>query len=157
MATARGWRRARVSQARFWALGARRLLNYPDVPEVELGYVAAFVALGFAHQFVAGDIKSFHRRGDIVARSDCPVAPAVIARWHERLRPARNAILHLGERPKPNREIRTAFSPGSVNLAVWQGRPPKKIDSIARAELLALFDLLDPWLEKHDKRLAALP
>src|SRR6266545_3815647 len=127
MATARGFRRARVSQARAWGLAAQRLLRTGDYPDIEFGYVAAFMALGFAHQLVFGDPK-FHRRGDSEARADCPMDRRQIEEWRNRLRPVRHGVLHLGEDPEPDRTITVKSAGGSVSLTVtvWRRRPGRR-------------------------------
>jgi len=122
VAPARGFRRARVSQARAWGIAARRLLGTGEYPDIELGYVAAYLAIAFTHQLVSGDSK-FHRRGDKEARSDCPVDPSHIEEWRARLMPVRNGVLHLGEDPKPDRTITVIAALGAVTVIVTHWRP----------------------------------
>jgi hypothetical protein len=147
-----GFLRARVSNARLWATGARRLLLSDEYPDVELGYVAAYLAVNFASQLIFG-ADGF--RGDVVARADFPVDAKVMRHWRHRLEKVRDAILHFGDMPHSEaRQITASWKSGSLTLTAPVGRPRVvRVDSIPRQEVLHLLDRLEPWLQRHDERL----
>lgn len=144
-----GFHKSWISNVIPWIDTARRLLRSEHLADIELGFVAAYVAINYTQHLVKGWSTVPPER---TARDDCPVDRRRLIEIRERLRWHRNLILHLADELEEGGGLSLDFSATAPHLTV-ASMSPDADSQVTRDELEPMLEVLRPWAAGHWRRL----